>query len=71
MSGWLPNGQLKDGTLLFGPLNEKPKADLGPYLEGEFDGRSWFVVYGSDALSPEQTAEVKEWAEKVICSRPH
>ena len=72
MSAWLPNGKLKDGTLLFGPLNEKPAPDLGPYIEGEFNGRTWFVVYANEssrALSPEQTAEIKQWAEKALSSR--
>ena len=69
MSAWLPNGKLKDGTLLLGPLNDKPAADRGLYVEGQFNGRSWFVVYSGNALTPEQTAEVKEWAEKVLASR--
>ena len=72
MSAWLPNGKLKDGTLLFGPLDEKPKPDLGLYIEGEFNGRPLFVVYGGQAsgtVSPEQTAEIKQWAEKEISSR--
>jgi hypothetical protein len=60
---------LKDGTLLFGPLKKKPKTDLGPYVEGEFNGQPWFVVYCCKALSPEQAAELKQWAEKKISSR--
>jgi hypothetical protein len=69
MSAWLPNGQLKDGTLLFGPLKEKPDPDLGSYVEGEFNGHPWFVVYSGKALLPEQTDEVRQWAENQISSR--
>jgi hypothetical protein len=68
MSAWLPNGKLKDGTLLLGPMNNKPRADLGPYVEGEFNGRPWFVVYCCRELSPTQIEEVREWAEKMISS---
>jgi len=69
MATWIPNGKLKDGTMLFGPLNEKPAADFGLCAEGEFNGKPWFVAHSGSLLSAQQAAELKEWAEKVIASR--
>ena len=70
MKAWLPNGKLKDGTLLFGPLKEKPENDLGRHIEFQIKGKTWFVVHsGHEPLSDEQTLEVKRWAKKILAER--
>jgi len=69
MSAWLPNGKLEDGTLLFGPLKEKPTADLGRYIEFQFRGETWYIVHSGGELSPQQTSEAAAWGEKALSSQ--
>ena len=63
---WLPNGGLKDGTMLFGPLKERPKQDMGPILEVVVGGVTHYVVYCCKALSDAQKQEVQQWAEPML-----
>ena len=48
------NGQLKDGTLLFGPTKNLPQ-DLGPYVTVKIGNESWHVAYCQLGLDKEQT----------------
>jgi hypothetical protein len=63
----IPDGNLKDGTALYGPFYEKPKPDL-QYIETKAHGRLCYVVYGSKAISPDQVEEIKRWAESAIAT---
>jgi hypothetical protein len=69
MSTWLPSGQLRDGTLLFGPLRDKP-IDGDPVLAVDLDGKTWWVKYCCKTLTPEQVAEVREWSQKRVAEYP-
>jgi hypothetical protein len=57
---------VSDGTLLLGPLSDKPKPDFGPFVEGVLDGKPWYVVYCCNELNAAQKEEVKRWAERCI-----
>lgn len=65
MTVWLPSGTLGDGTLLFGPLREKPK-DSDPVLELKINNNTWWVKYCCHELTPEQKDKVQAWAKIQI-----
>ena len=65
MTTWLPSGKLGDGTLLFGPLREKPK-DTDPVLEVKIGDKTWWVKYCCQELTPSQKDEVRTWVKKQI-----
>ena len=68
MSTWLPNGQLDDGTLLFGPLNKNPE-DGEPILCVNIDSAEYWVKYCRADLSEDQIEQVREWATNQVRSR--
>ena len=68
MTTWAPNGKLDDGTLLFGPLREKPK-DNEPVLAVNIDNTTWWVKYCCEKLTQEQETKVHAWAKKQIEKR--
>jgi hypothetical protein len=65
MTAWMANGALKDGTLLMGPLFERPKDD-GFVAEIEVDGRTYYVRYCCKALSPAQLTELSAWVKARV-----
>ena len=65
MSAWLPTGKLKDGTLLFGPLKDKPDDD-DPIMSVMVDGVNYWVKYCCPELDDCQKAEVKDWSAIMI-----
>lgn len=68
MSAWLPNGQLDDGTLLFGPLNKNPE-DGEPILSVTIDGAEYWVKYCCKDLNEDQISQVEVWATTQVRSR--
>jgi len=65
---WLPNGRLADGTLLMGPLIEKP-SDINPVLEVVVDGAPHYVAYCCQELSPEQQQQIRNWVVERLAER--
>ena len=68
MRKWFPSGKLSDGTLLFGPLRDKP-TDEEPVIPVVIDGKTWWVKHSGKMLSSDQQAEVTRWMEKKIAPR--
>jgi hypothetical protein len=66
---WLPNGALKDGTLLLGPYVNKQPDDDGHVVEVEFKGQTHYVRYCCGELSKEQRAEIYTWATDRLSKR--
>ena len=65
MRPWIPSGRLDDGTLLLGPLREKPQnSDLA--LAVEVDGRTWWVEYCCRELTEEQRDKIRTWARAEV-----
>jgi hypothetical protein len=63
---WMASGALKDGLLLFGPLKERPKDDMGPMVEVSIQGVPYYVVCCCKEATQAQKLEIQEWAEKAI-----
>ena len=64
-SAWLPSGQLSDGTLVMGPLKERP-ANINMVEAVEVDGRTWYVAYCCKELSDAQRQELQAWVRKNL-----
>jgi hypothetical protein len=62
-TSWLPNGCLKDGTYLFGPLKTRP-TDMGLVVDLNFGNKTFYVVCCCKMLSDILKQEVQEWAQK-------
>ena len=62
---WLPTGKLSDGTLLFGPLKERP-SDFGAITEVAVDGTTWFVAHSGDSISSAMRSELDSWARQRV-----
>jgi len=65
MTTWLPSGKLDDGTLLFGPLREKPK-NSDPVLELKIDNITWWVNHSGRDLTQEQKDNIYAWGKTQI-----
>jgi len=69
---WIPNGALKDGTMLFGPYSKKQDVDDdGRVVEVEFNGQKHFVRYSGASLTDEQRETIRLWAIDRISKRAH
>ncbi len=64
---WLPTGKLSDGTLLFGPLKERP-TEHGPVVEIAIDGVTWFVAHSGEKIAASVQAEFESWARTRVAS---
>lgn len=62
---WLPSGRLSDGTLLLGPLKERP-SNLGRVFEIGIDGVPWFVAHSGDEIAVGVRLELESWARKRL-----
>jgi hypothetical protein len=68
---WIPNGALKDGTLLLGPFSNKQADDVGRVVEVDFNGQKHFVRYSGASLTDQQREEIRLWAIDRISKRAH
>lgn len=62
----MATGALNDGLLLFGPLKERPKDDMGPMVEASVGGVTYYVVYCCKEASDAQKMEIQKWVEEVL-----
>ena len=63
---WLPTGKLSDGTLVFGPLRERPTDFGSPIAEVQIAGVTWFVGHSGAALSPATRPELESWVRQRV-----